>query len=580
MNSSSHRFLVFTWLALLMAMVAAAALYVFALFFGNLNQDEGWYLYSALRVAEGAQPYRDFFFTQGPVLPKVYGVLSGLWAPHGVLGGRVLTLMFGVLGCVATALLARRAVQRERALEASVVAFALTACNLYHAYFTTIPKAYGLASFFVMTGFLLLSLCIPREPKTRSMRTAMWAFPAGMLIALSAGTRLSLGLLLPVTALGLLVTCRRTGAAFFLFSLGGALGLLLVFGPPLLEMREQFVFAQTFHLSREGGGCDMFLMAGSLSRSVRAYLPMAMMAAALVLSSMLGRRSGSFNGSGWAWLWLVGFLSVFCLQLFSPFPYDDYQVPVMGLLAAALAAWMVRSALGTFARGALCLFWVMVVLVTTFGSPLPQEWMLARHDRFWAVRKTMPDLALLQKAGREVRALAEGEGLLTQDAYLAVETGMKVPEGLEMGPFSYFPDLSDDDATKFKVLNKRMLLALIERAPCEMAAISGYGFAVRAPVMDRVPEDDAQLFWYALSRNYDLVDAFDDFGQHNTRLQIFKRRPGMGAFAPIEEAPAPPPPAEELPAPPLETAPTPAEAPPPPVPEAPPAPEPAPAAAP
>ena len=258
----------------------------------------------------------------------------------------------------------------------------------------------------------------------------------------------------------------------------------------------------------------------------------------------------TFAGRGWAWLWLVGFASVFLLQLFSPFPYDDYQVPVMGLLAAALAAWTMRSALGSVARGMLCLFWVVVTLASTFGSPLPQEWLLARQDRFWAVRKPMPDLALLQKVGREVRALSAGDTLLTQDAYLAVEVGMRVPEGLEMGPFGYFPDLPDEDAAKFKVLNKRMLLALIERAPCDVAAISGYGFAIRAPVMDRVPEDDAQILWSALTRNYDRVEEVADFGQHNTTLQIFKRRPGAGMFEPVGSPPvAEPPPVTAAPEP-------------------------------
>ena len=528
-----------------MAVAAAAGLYAFALWFGNLNQDEGWYLYAAQRMAEGAQPYRDFFFTQGPVMPNVYGTLAGLWSPHGVLGGRVLTLAFGLMGCVMTALLARRAVPRERAMEAAVMAFALTACNLYHAYFTTIPKTYGLASFLVAAGFLLLSLCVPREPKTRSMRTAMWALPAGFLIALAAGTRLSLGALLPVTTLGLLFTCRRTGAAFFLFALGGAVGLVLVFGPLLADAREPFVFAQTFHAARGGGGRDLFLMAGSVSRTVRAYLPMALMAAGLVLSPMLGRRTGATAGGRWAWLWLSGFLCVFLVHLAGPFPYDDYQVPVMGLLAAALAAWTVRSALGTVARGGLCLFWVIVALASSFGSPLPQEWMVTRQDRFWAVRKQQPDLALLRQVGREIRALSgDAEtALLTQDVYLAVEAGMKVPEGLEMGPFGYFPALSDEGAAKFKVLNKRGLLTLLEHAPCEVAAVSGYGFAIRAPVMDRVSDDDAQIFWSALTRNYDRIEEVADFGQHSTTLQIFKRRPGvMPPPEAVEPPPAPEPP--------------------------------------
>ena len=114
--------------------------------------------------------------------------------------------------------------------------------------------------------------------------------------------------------------------------------------------------------------------------------------------------------------------------------------------------------------------------------------------------------------------------MLTQDTYLAVEAGMRVPEGMEMGPFGYFPELSDEDAAKFKVLNKRMMLSLLERAPCLVAAVSGYGFAIRAPKMDRVPEDDVQLLWTALSRNYDRIEEIADFGQQSTTLQIFKRR--------------------------------------------------------
>ncbi|MDR2849816.1 MAG: hypothetical protein LBW77_04635, partial [Verrucomicrobiota bacterium] len=235
------------WGAGALAAVAALALYGLAVWFGNLNQDEGWYLYAARSVAEGRLPYRDFFFTQGPVMPHVYGWLAGLWAPHGVLGGRVATACLGLLGCLLTAGLARRAAPLPRAPEAGVIAFALTACNLYHVYFTAIPKTYALASCLLAGGYLALSLCVSRRKKTRSIMSSMWALPAGVLVAFAAGARLSLGALLPVTVLGLLVTCRKTGAAFFWFALGGGVGLALVFGPSLLESREAFVFSQTFH---------------------------------------------------------------------------------------------------------------------------------------------------------------------------------------------------------------------------------------------------------------------------------------------------------------------------------------------
>jgi hypothetical protein len=86
------------------AVVIAAA----AVWLGPLNQDEGWYLYAALETAAGRLPYRDFFFTQGPVLPMVYGWLAPLWSDAGVLGGRIVTATLGLLASVLVALLAAR----------------------------------------------------------------------------------------------------------------------------------------------------------------------------------------------------------------------------------------------------------------------------------------------------------------------------------------------------------------------------------------------------------------------------------------------------------------------------------------
>jgi hypothetical protein len=70
---------------------AAIAIAVFVAFFsvwwGAVNQDEGWYLYAARLVKEGKLPYSDFFFTQGPALPFVYSVLP----IEGMLSGRIVT---------------------------------------------------------------------------------------------------------------------------------------------------------------------------------------------------------------------------------------------------------------------------------------------------------------------------------------------------------------------------------------------------------------------------------------------------------------------------------------------------------
>ena len=532
------------WGSAALAVGGALVLYGFSIWFGNLNQDEGWYLYAARQVAGGATVYRDFFFTQGPLMPHVYGLLAGLWSPYGVLGGRLMTVFFGLSGCVLAALLARRAVPSRCAAEAGIMAFALTACNLYHVYFTTIPKTYALASCLLLGGYLVLSLCLSRRKKTRSRMSSMWALPAGLLIAWAAGTRLSLGVLLPVTVLWLLLTCRKTGAAFFWFALGGGMGLAITYGPALLDAREPFLFSQSFHVAR--GGRDLFFMVGSLVRTARGYLPACLLCLALIVFRLFRGPGGAgprtdqeepegieYRGKVWPGLWLCAFLAVFLVQLASPYPYDDYQVPVMGLFAAALAGWAANCTASGELRGRICLFCVLVSLLSSFASPLTQEWFIVRQDRFWVVRKPVSDLALLRMTARDVRALAEkDELLLTQDAYLAVETGLRVPEGFEMGPFCYFPALSDEAAARYHVMNKNRLTALLASAPCSVAAFSGYGLAIRSPVMDAVPQEDVQLFLSLLGRNYDRVQEVVDFGQNGTTLQILKRRIPVGEAKP------------------------------------------------
>lgn len=515
------------WIAAALAVAAAFCLYGFSVWFGALNQDEGWYLYASRMVANGSFPYRDFFFTQGPVLPTVYGSLHGLWGKAGVLGGRVLTAGLGILGALEAGILASRLVRRECRCTAGVVAFALTACNLYHVYFTTIPKTYSLGAFLILAGFLALTWC-----GENSVRSACCALLGGFLVSLAAGTRISLILILPVIAFLLLFQRRRAGGmSWFWFGIGGTIGIALVYGLPLLFAKEEFIWCQTFHLSR--GGRNLMLMAGSLSRIVRGYAALVILSLAVLLwNASKGKGDGretedatlSCEKAFWRWGCLLAAGVVFAFQLCSPHPYDDYQVPVMGLFCVSSAAWLAEVDETRAKRSLVCLSAVATVLLVSFGSPLLQDWFVIRQDRFWTVMRKQSDLSLLRKTGREIAALSGAKGeLLTQDAYLAVETGLSLPRGLEMGPFSYFPELNRDEAASNHVVNTEMLLSLLKSSSATVCAFSGYSWAIRSPVTDPVPDDERQVFLNAIRERYELVQTVHDFGQNQTTLQIYRR---------------------------------------------------------
>ena len=458
----------------ILALIAFLILGGVAVWWGGLNQDEGWYLYAANLIAKGKMPYRDFFFTQGPVMPMVYSAFHGIWDANGLLGARIFTLLIGALGIAVASALAARLAPESLRREAAIVTFLLLGCNLYHLYYLTIPKTYALAMLLVMTGFLLMTA------KGRAM-----ALASGLALAFAAGVRVSLAPLAIVAWLAL--DWRRK----VFFACGVVLGLMLAFGFLVdADALHGFLAAQSYHSLREGGA--LVWKVGSLSRLVRWYLPVFIL---LGLGGFARAR---------ALIW--GFALVFLVQILAPFPYDDYQVPIMGLLAVFAAVNFVAQD-----RRKGLLLTLGLVFATSFGSPLLEGWMTNGQDRFWSLRKDRSELAQLRAVAKSLNEIdPNGKNLLTQDLYLAIETGRSVPKGLEMGPFA--------------MLTEEEWMVLLDSAPCELAALSGYSFAIEPPACHERPIEQQIEFWQILKKRYALVSREENFGQNATTLLIMKRK--------------------------------------------------------
>lgn len=502
-----------------LAALAFAVLAVFTVWMGALNQDEGWYLYAAQLVAEGKRPYADFFYTQAPLMPLVYSFFAPVWKAWGLLGARVLTLFVGTLGMFFAVLLARRFAPPDRRNAAALIVALLLGSNLFHLYNLAIPKTYALASLFVAAGFWALSFSlVPKEGKERPAAPALFA---GLLLAAAAATRISLGVLLVTVGFALLFAFRRYRWTFLWFGVGGVLGLAVAFVPFLSDesSRAGLLAAQAYHAVR--GGFDPTMVLGSVSRLVRWYLPVFVLGGWALL-----RRSGGMLAGGrpaGVALLAAAAVSVMALQLASPCPYEDYQVPVMGLLAVVAAVLASQEAGTGNVLLALGLAWA-----TTFGSPLLEQWKTDGQDRFWTLKKSEGAIAQLRTAARRIEALDPGgRMLLTQDLYLAIETRRKVPEGLEMGPFSYWPDRGAKWKGAFdgaKVLDDKEMERLLLSAPCTVAALSGYSFAVAAPACTETPVARQMELWSAVKRNYELKFTTERFGQNATALLVLKRK--------------------------------------------------------
>lgn len=491
---------IYKYLAAAAFVILAAA----AVVLGSLNQDEGWYLYAAKLVAEGKMLYRDFFFTQGPVMPVFYSFFSSIWDNYGIIGARVFTVLLGLLSLLFSSHLAYRLAPDKAKKIASLLVFVLLGSNLYHVYYLAIPKTYALSSLALSAGFYLFSFI-------DSKRASLCVFFAGSALVLAAATRITLVLIPVVLFLYLLFNKERRGILVFSFALGCGIMALLAYLPYVCDEAtwQRFVLAHFYHASR--GSFDLMLFIGSLSRIVRWYLPIWVLLG-------LSFAFPDFGTDKKSHLLLVSFAVVAFVQFLAPFPYDDYQVPIMPLIAVYTAV-RISAVKFPVLLLALGMTWAL-----SFGSPLLESFMTAGQDRFWVVRKDSPDVFALRRVAKEIERLdPDGKMLLTQDLYLAIETNRNVPEGFEMGPFSYWGEIENAPG-----LNDKKLLEYLRNPPCKVAALSGYTFAITAPSCVETPVKKQVKFFEEVKKNYKLVSKTPNFGQNSTSLMILSRKGDNG----------------------------------------------------
>lgn len=531
--------------ALLLAMIWAIGLGAANLVLGELNQDEGWYLYAARQVAHGELPYRDFAFTQGPALPMVYAVVYAWVERWGVAGGRLFTLLLGLFSTAAAVFTAARLTPRGLRGPAAALAAVLIAGSVYQSYYTTVVKTYALCAAFLTLGMA----CLSRIDRTHGRWTGAWG---GFWLAMAAATRISSGPALAVMGLYLLIDRKRLRpGAWIAFGFGGGLGLLAAFLPFYLVAPEGFTFGMLeYHTLRSAGGLLPALVykAGFVSRLAQAYfLPLGLGVAWAVWRLLRRDRQAGPEADPSARMRLamgVTLLGITLVHLSAPFPYDDYQTPLLPVYCAVLAAaWM--SALhraGSADAKAVVVRWTLIAvtlvsLASALASPINQSWMIKGRDRIWWRLKETPDLARLREVASWLREFTRpGDTLLTQDTYLAVEADLNVPRGMEMGPFSYYPDWPRERAEKLHVLNRDMMIERLETTEAPWAALSGYSLAIRSPEVEPVSDSDAARFEAVLERRYEPILEAPDFGQAYTLLRILHLR-GAPDHVPAPSAP-------------------------------------------
>jgi hypothetical protein len=78
----------------------------------------------------------------------------------------------------------------------------------------------------------------------------------------------------------------------------------------------------------------------------------------------------------------------------------------------------------------------------------------------------------------------------------------------------------------FSMLDDAGWRRLLESAPCRIAALSGYSFAIEPPACNERPVGQQMEYWSILKKRYGLAWKEDDFGQNSTTLVVLERNDG------------------------------------------------------
>ena len=484
----------------------------FHVYTGGMNPDEGFYAIAARAVMHGEVPYRDFGYTQMPLLPYVNGPWLALTG-YGLFEQRWLNGIWGALALV----LASRWVAR-RTWPLLGVAFAVTfSLSPAWMYFMHLGKTYAFTSLVVIAATYAFVELSPGWKKR-------WLL--GWLGVLGVGCRLPAAPFFAV--LWLTAVCEGEGLrvrSLLSATLGLALAAVLLLLPFYALAPESSVFwtlkihaAAVPQRARHLAWTDVATLAP---------IWWAALTAGFAIAVVRRQRPRSSE--------MVVVLAAFAALASNLIPsgvFEEYGTPfilplagaVMCGLARLVASWSPRQKI-TLVGGLAAIHHVAAPLLT-FGvarAGLASHWLPPNVPAFDA---ELP--AHIAEARRVVAALLPlDQPLIGPNIILAAETGHPVPRKLRMGPFSMTRDFSPADADRLHLLTYPELVGYFSRADVPLLAFSTQpllNFAWSMPTF-RNPSVAEREQWREIFRR-DFVVAYGE-----STFWLLARRTALPAVA-------------------------------------------------
>jgi hypothetical protein len=464
---------------------------------GRMSADEGFYAVASRNVMQGEIPYRDFAYTQMPLLPYINGAAMSLFGWE-MDTQRAINVFWALVGIVAIVLTLRH---RLESWEPALLAAFTVAASPYWCEFQAMGKTYGAAGM-----FLALATCAMLMRWPLYHRTALVA----LFGTLATGCRLSLAPVVAIYVIALIIEAKESRRRAIVLALSAAIGCLLLLPFFLLSPGNMIFMVYEYHTASVfmRRGVKLLVEWWRMGPAAIILLAAGFTAAAHLLRKRMWPEMALLLGS------LVGII----LPVLPKSAYGNYIQPVLlpAAAAGAIALWSTGIAQKKPVRHVI---WLLPLLVLLHPLPRTFDRLPDNGEKVAAIAAYAGD-ALLFRSDRDkprtsgaIMSLAshlEAEvpqgPILTPVPIVATEAGREIMPGTDMGMFTVMASGEEERAARLNLVTIDGLAGMLDRRePAAVVLRSGtspWNFMWQTPSLRRHPREHYNRFLRALRANY------------------------------------------------------------------------------
>jgi hypothetical protein len=453
-------------------------LFCYYLDHGRMGADEGFYAIAARNVMEGEIPYRDFSYTQMPLLPYLNGAMMKVFG-FGLKTQRILNIIWSCIGLLA-AILALR--QRLGRWEPGIVAAFCVVSSPHFVQMVGMGNSHGAATMFLS---LATAAAISRFPYMRRLV----AF--GVFAALAIGCRLSVAPVLAVLAVVFLIEASSTRRRLLAIAVPSGFVLVLLLPFFVADPAAALFNTWEYHLASvfDRRVLGNWIQWWQISPTAIIVLATGLMALPLLIKTRQWTVA----------LLLVAATAGMTVPMIPSSSYGNWITPIVltASVAGLTAGWTLAARNGSPLRHVV---WLLPLLV--LFHPLPKQ------------AKGGTSTALNEVAAFIESSVADGS-ILTSTPIVAVESEREIITGTEMGMFSAMGQNEETRARRLHFTTLKLITdAVIDREPSAIVLMKGnsvWNFKWISPSLRRQSKKAHRTFMKAVATNYNRALRNDKF---------------------------------------------------------------------